>query len=244
MNALPQIELSLTPALYDFRTIKEHHVTVAVDVLRATTAICAAFQSGVHEIVPLDSLEALEPFRAQGYLRAAERDGYKIGDAECGNSPTEYLTMDLRGKRMAYSTTNGTVCILRGSDADETLPGCFANISALTQHLLSANKDVVILCSGWKNDFSIEDALFAGALSQRLLDSHRFATSNDAVLMAVNLWNLAKDNPYEYCKRNASHVHRLSGFGDGACRDIVFAFKPDTCPVVPHLANGRLTLAE
>lgn len=242
MNALPQIELSLTPALYDYRTIKEHHVTVAVDVLRATTAICAAFQAGVDEIVPLDSLEALQPFRSQGYLRAAERDGHKIGDADCGNSPTEYLTMDLRGKRIAYSTTNGTVCILRGSDADETMPGCFANISALTNRLMSINKDVVILCSGWKNDFSIEDALFAGALSQRLLDSGRFATSNDAVLMAVALWNQAKDNPYEYCQHNASHVHRLEAFGPGACRDIVFAFKQDTCPVVPRLSHGRLTL--
>ena len=81
--------------------IKSHHTTVAVDVLRATTAICAAFQSGVKEVVPLDSLEPLSEFHKNGYLRAAERGGRKIGEAECGNSPTEYLTMDLRGQRIA-----------------------------------------------------------------------------------------------------------------------------------------------
>ena len=130
-----QIELSLTPALYDWRTIKERHTTVAVDILRATTAICAAFFAGAKEIVPLDSLEPLEAYHAQGYLRAAERGGKKIGDAEYGNSPTEYLSSNLHGKRMAYSTTNGTVSILRGSDAERTLVGCFANINTLT-HLL------------------------------------------------------------------------------------------------------------
>ena len=97
-----QIELSLTPALYDWRTIKERHTTVAVDILRATTAICAAFFAGAKEIVPLDSLEPLEAYHAQGYLRAAERGGKKVDGAECGNSPTEYLTMDLHGHHPAH----------------------------------------------------------------------------------------------------------------------------------------------
>ena len=113
-----------------------------MDILRATTAICAAFQAGVDEIVPLDSLEGLDPYKALGYISAAERGGKKLKDAECGNSPTEYLTMDLRGKKMAYSTTNGTVCILRGSDAERTLVGAFANITALTRQLLDQPVDV------------------------------------------------------------------------------------------------------
>lgn len=234
-----KIELSLTPALYGYRTIRQRHTTVAVDILRATTAVCAAFQAGVEEIVPLDSLEPLESFRQRGYLRAAERGGRKIGDAECGNSPTEYLTMDLRGRKMAYSTTNGTVCILRGSDADKTLVGAFANISALCQQLLSQPQDLVILCSGWKNDFSIEDTLFAGCLCQRLIASGRYTSGHDPVLMAMDLWRICDGDPYSYCLKNASHVQRLIGFGAG--RDIEFAFRQDTCPLVPQLHDGVLT---
>ena len=227
------IELSLTPALYEWRTIKQHHITVAVDVLRATTAICAAFAAGVNEIVPLNTLEALEPYRAQGYLRAAERGGKKIGDAECGNSPTEYLAMDLRGRRLAYSTTNGTVTVLRARDAERTLVGSFANISVLAQHLIADPQNLVILCSGWKNDFSIEDTLFAGALCQRLVASGLYTTNHDPVMMAMDLWRLCDGDPYAYCVRQASHVQRLLGFGAEA--DIRFAFKPDKCPVVPQL---------
>ena len=241
MNA-SRIELSLTPALYDWRSIKQHHTVVAVDVLRATTAICAAFASGVEEIVPLDNLEALDHYRQQGYLRAAERGGKKVDGAECGNSPTEYLAMDLHGQRIAYSTTNGTVCILRGSDADRTLVGCFANISALTETLLQEPQDLVILCSGWKNDFSIEDTLFAGALCQRLIQSGQYTSSHDPVHMAIDLWNLCHNDPHAYCLQHASHVKRLQGFGESANRDIAFAFRQDTCPLVPYLHDGVLTV--
>lgn len=239
MNA-HRIELSLTPALYEYRGIREHHTTVAVDILRATTAVCAAFRAGVEEIVPLDSLDALGKYYKLGYLRAAERGGKKVDGAECGNSPTEYLTMNLQGRRMAYSTTNGTVCILRGSDADRTLVGAFSNITALTQRLLDDPQDLVILCSGWKNDFSIEDTLFAGALCQRLTDGGVYTTTHDAVQMAIDLWKMCEGDPYGYSLRHASHVRRLVGFG--AERDVEFAFRNDTCPVVPVLNEGRLTI--
>lgn len=237
MNA-SRIELSLTPALYDWRSIKKQHTTVAVDVLRATTAICAAFTAGAEEIVPLDTLEPLKSYHAQGYLQAAERGGLKVGDAEFGNSPTEYLRHNLHGKRLAYSTTNGTVAILRGSDAQRTLVGCFANIDALTRTLLNQPQDLVILCSGWKNDFSIEDTLFAGLLCHRLTTSGIYVSSQDAVAMALNLWDTCQGDPYHYCLLHASHVQRLIGFG--AEDDIRFAFRMNTCPVVPQLTNGIL----
>lgn len=231
-----RIEVSLTPALYPYRTIKAGHTTVAIDVLRATTAVCAAFQAGCEAVVPLDSLEPLPHYRELGYKIAAERGGVKVGDAEYGNSPTEYMRSDMHGVRLAYSTTNGTVSILRAADADLTLVGSFANISALAERLRSDNRDTVLLCSGWQNDFCIEDTLLAGALIERLTEA---TPHGDAAQMAFAMWQVAKENPYNYCSR-ASHVHRLEGFGAG--EDIVFAFRQDTCAVVPVLKGGLLTL--
>lgn len=233
-----KIEVSLSPALYPYRTLKEHHVTVAVDLLRATTAVCAAFQAGCDEVVPLDSLEALSSYREKGYKLAAERNGSKVGDAEFGNSPIEYLRHNLKGVRLAYSTTNGTVSILRSGDAELSLVGSFANLSALADRLCQEQKDVVVLCSGWKNDFCIEDTLVAGALIERLASSRLHATpEGDAAHMALALWQVAKDNPDAYCQR-CSHVHRL--YGLGAVDDAHFAFRQDTCPVVPVLKQGAL----
>ena len=267
-----KIEVSLTPALYPYRTIKENHVTVAIDVLRATSAVCAAFQAGCREVVPLDSLEALEPYRRQGYSIAAERGGKKLPGSDYGNSPTEYMSKDMNGLRLAYSTTNGTVSILRGADADLTLVGAFANLSALCERLLEEQRDTVLLCSGWQNDFCIEDTLVAGAIIEKLNEKDNAAPTpgpsqqggedgmvcgsrplsqrgvprsggvcihGDAAHMALDLWQLAKNDPYSFCQK-ASHVHRLQGFGAQA--DIEFAFKIDTCPVVPVLREGKLRI--
>lgn len=235
-----KLEVSLTPALYPFRTVTEHHVTVAIDLLRATTAVCAAFQAGCESVVPLDTLEGIERFRGQGYLIAAERGGKKVGNAEFGNSPTEYLRHDMHGIRLAYSTTNGTISILHGADADLTLVGAFANLTALCDCLKRENRDTVLLCSGWQNDFCLEDTLAAGAIIERLnAECSTFTIANDAAHMALALWQAAKENPYEYCQR-CSHVHRL--YGLGAAEDVRFAFQQDTCPVVPVLKDGLLTL--
>ena len=231
-----KIEVSLTPALYPYRTIKENHVTVAIDVLRATTAVCAAFQAGCREVVPLDTLEGMELYRAEGYGIAAERGGRKLPGSDYGNSPTEYMSKDMRGVRLAYSTTNGTVSILKGADAKLTLVGSFANMDALCGRLKKEGRDVVLLCSGWQNDFCLEDTLVAGAIIDRLGIPH-----GDAANMAQVLWKQAEDNPYSYC-RDASHVHRLHGFGVQAQADIEFAFKLNTCPVVPVLERGKLTI--
>ncbi|MBP5676900.1 MAG: 2-phosphosulfolactate phosphatase [Bacteroidales bacterium] len=235
-----RIEVSLSPALYPFRTITDNHVTVAIDVLRATTAVCAAMQAGCSEVVPLDSLDALDLYRGKGYKIAAERGGKKLPGSDYGNSPTEYLKHDLHGVRLAYSTTNGTVSILRAADADITLVGSFANISALVERLIKEQKDVVILCSGWRNDFCIEDTLVAGAIIEKLTTITTDMTiAGDAAQMALTLWQVAGNDPFGYCQR-ASHVHRLYSFG--AEEDVRFAFKQDTCPLVPMLKNGLLTL--
>ena len=231
-----KIEVSLTPALYSFRTVKEHHVTVAIDLLRATTAVCAAFQSGCREVVPLDSLEALEPYRIKGYAVAAERGGKKLPGSDYGNSPTEYMSKDMNGVRLAYSTTNGTVSILRGADADVTLVGAFANIDALCSRLKKEGKDIVLLCSGWQNDFCLEDTLVAGAIIDQLGNA-----CGDAAAMALAMWQQAKPALYAYCQ-NATHVHRLQAFGPQAQADIEFAFKMNICPVVPVLKKGILML--
>lgn len=238
MSDLPSfIEVSLSPTLYPFHTLTSAHNAVAVDILRATTAVCAAFCAGCESIVPLTTLEELQPYREQGYLLAAERGGKKLFNAECGNSPTEYLTMDLHGKRIAYSTTNGTRCMLTATDAIHTFVGAFSNISALSDKLTANPQDLVIICSGWENDFSIEDTLFAGALINRLLLSGKYKVHNDAATMALHYWNSLPCDCHSYCQR-ASHVQRLLRMGCDA--DIRFAFQMNTTDLVPELIDGVL----
>ncbi len=255
-----RIELILTPSLYERRLLQERHITVAVDVLRATTAICTAFQVGAAEVVPLDSMKPLPDFLRRGYQVACERNAKKMPGATLGNSPTEYMTKDLRGARIAFSTTNGTVSILAAKDSDTLLLGSFANITALAEKLAAAGKanyhaehgkawtsgntmpiDIVILCSGWKGDPCIEDTLFGGALIEKLLAVEKSLTLvNDSAMMAADLWLLAKGDLYHYVSK-ATHYHRLQRMNYG--NDIRFALQLDTCTAVPvfHKDTASLT---
>lgn len=225
-----QLELVLSPALYDYRVIRQGHLTVAVDVLRATTSICAAFQAGASEVVPLADLESLPSYFERGYTLAAERDGKKVGNTQCGNSPTEYLQMDLRGKRLAYSTTNGTVSILLAKDSQKLAVGSFSNLSALSEWIVRQQLPIVILCSGWKKSPCLEDTLFGGALVDKISKISEVQIVEDSARMALNMWREAQLDIEGYC-RSASHVARLHKLNYD--HDVSFAFRLDTCPVVP-----------
>ena len=146
--------------------------------------------------------------------------------------------MNLRGAKLAFSTTNGTVSILAAADAERTLVGCFSNLAALQRLLVSKPQDLVILCSGWQSNFCVEDTLFAGELCEQLIKSGCYKTDNDAAFMAMDLWHQGRRDPYRYCLERASHIQRLIGFG--ARRDIEYAFRHDTCPWVPTLKDGVL----
>lgn len=233
-----QIEVILSPSLYPLRQTRGSYAVVAVDVLRATSSLCAAFQAGAEEIVPLDSLDSLAEYYRQGYLIAAERGGEKVlvegVAASCGNSPTEYLRMDLRGQRLAYSTTNGTRAILLASrEAEQVYVGAFANLTALANRLLEDQVEhLVILCSGWEGDPCVEDTLLAGALSQKLSTLNaQLSTLNDAARYSKILYQLAAaQGLYRFCQ-NGTHIQRLQR--KGFDHDVRFCLEEDTCPVVP-----------
>jgi hypothetical protein len=102
--------------------------------------------------------------------------------------------MDLRGKTIVISTTNGTQAINTGRDARTLVIGSFLNLSALTEWLLKQNDNILLLCSGWKNKFSLEDSVFAGAVMDRLLASGKFGLEEDSSIASKYLFMAARDN--------------------------------------------------
>ena len=145
-----------------------------VDILRATTTICTAVGNGVEAIIPVASHEEARQLKAEGYLVASEKDGVQLDFADFGNSAFSFTRDAIGGKTLVYCTTNGTRTLEIAKGASNIVIGAFINISAVTEWLAGQQKDVVILCSGWKNKFCLEDTLFAGALTERLLDTGLF----------------------------------------------------------------------
>ena len=203
------IEVCFTPELIHLHEVKGKLVVV-VDIFRATSTMVAALAHGVTEILPFADLESCRAMQAQGYLIAGERDGLTAPGFELGNSPVAFLEGNYAGKKLAMTTTNGTLALDKSKGASEILIGAFPNLKATASYIQSRNLDVLIHCAGWKGRFNLEDSLYAGALVQALGESH--SNREDGALAMESLFSLEGGNLATYLSQ-ASHAKRLQNHG-------------------------------
>jgi len=231
-----QITVCFSPSQFSYYRYEGCNAVV-IDILRATTSICTAFMNGAKEIIPISTVDELKTYTGTKNLIAAERDGIQLDFADTGNSP-HYFTRELvEGKTIAYSTTNGTHTINLAAQCHSTAIGAFINISALCRWLEASNRDVFLLCAGWKGRFNLEDTVFAGAVAQKLIDTGKFTTICDSALAAMDLWSLAKPDLPGYIKK-AAHSERLRKIN--AADAIPYCLEIDRTNIVPIYQNGVL----
>jgi 2-phosphosulfolactate phosphatase len=234
---MKKIEICFTPALYNLYHNTEANVVV-IDIMRATTSICAAFAAGADKIIPVGTVEDAKKMKEAGYILAAERDGIVLDFADFGNSPNLFTPERVKGKTIAYSTTNGTQAINMAKDSKHVIIGAFINLSEVVEFLISDNSDVVIFCSGWKKKFNIEDTLCAGAIASKLIESGKFSTICDSTYASIDLWNIAKSDIMTYIEK-AAHRHRLRGIVSDKIVEYCHAI--DVVKVLPICKNEVIT---
>ena len=231
-----RLETCFSPALF-MQDENHESIVVVIDILRASSAICTAFANGAAEIIPVAEVSEAKEYKSKGYLVAAERDGYVLDFADFGNSPYNFSEEKVRGKSIAYSTTNGTRIINLASASYLTVIGSFLNSIALAEWLSKQDRDVLLFCAGWKNRFNIEDTICAGALAEKLMQSGNFSTSCDSTLAAMDLWSLAEKDPIGYIDK-AAQRSRLRDKGLDDC--IAFCLTTGFTEKIPVLKNGVL----
>ncbi len=234
-----KVEICFSPAIYpEFKN--DEAIVVIVDILRATSAIVTAFMNGVKSIIPVATLEEARDYKEKGYLVAAERDGIVRDFADFGNSPYNFKREIIQGKDIVYSTTNGTNCITIASHSYRVLIGAYLNLDALTAYVIRENRDLLILCAGWKNKFNLEDSLFAGALAEAVLRNNNYSTMCDSVHASIDLWNLARNNMMNYVEK-AAQRHRLK---KNKLDDVIeYCHTPNLTTLIPMLKDNYLVLA-
>jgi 2-phosphosulfolactate phosphatase len=233
---MKKIDVCLSPDLMHLYPVQDRTVVV-VDILRATSCMTTALAHGIESITPFAHLEDCLAMKEKDYFTAGERDGKKVDGFDLGNSPFEYMDEKLKGKKIAFTTTNGTQAIAKSAGADEILIGSFLNLTAVISHLLNCKNNVLLVCSGWKGKVNLEDTLFAGAVVDLLKDN--IEPDCDAPLAAQHLYSLAKQDMDGFLK-NSSHVKRLAKLN--IHKDIEFCLTPDQYNVVPVLRNGVIEI--
>ena len=241
------LDVVFTPAGLNLPEVQGRTVFV-IDILRATTAMCAALHHGAKAIIPVgateEALRLAQTIGSADVLLGGEKNCLRIPGFHLGNSPLEMTESTVRGKTLIVTTTNGTKALLACQGAAVVYPTCASNLSAAAdkaRESLEREGDLLVVCAGRGGAFSLDDAYCAGRLVAATLGGRRPRRGlNDAGIASLDLVRRYGDRwerPLSY-SRAGRELIRL-GFRD----DVLDAARLDAYPVLPHFHERRVTLA-
>ena len=168
----------------------ENSVCVVIDVIRATSTIATLFGSGVKSIIVAGTLDEAYSLKKAfpDRLLCGEKGGLKPDGFDHGNSPLEFSTMDLSGRKAILKTTNGTVAFLKAAEAPAVFSLAALNfrhtMNDILDHALKNKMDILFMCSGEMGRTAYDDAYIAGLAVKYLLSKpHDFIYSDSAKLV-------------------------------------------------------------
>src|SRR5688500_2533680 len=120
--------LALSPADVQGRTV------FVVDILRATSPMCAALPHGAKALIPVvateEALRLAQTIGSTDVLLAGEKNCGRIPVFALGNSPLEMTEGTVKGKTIVVNTTNGTKERHAAQGAHAIYPVGAANLTA------------------------------------------------------------------------------------------------------------------
>ncbi len=157
-------------------------IGIVIDVLRATSTICQALDSGYESVTCVGEIEDARALAGAGVKLAGERHNVLIEGFDFGNSPREVTEPPAEPTKLVLTTTNGTRALLVAAARCETvLIASLLNLAAVTR-VASGDDDVAIFCAGVEGAFAIDDAYVAGRIAAGL-----GGIPDDAALAAMKL---------------------------------------------------------
>lgn len=237
---MKQIEISYHPLFCDSLQF-EPDLVVVVDILRATSTIPVMLQSGAEKIYPVVDINLARKLKKKlsgPVLLCGERDGEKIEGFNRGNSPLEFLESDLQGYKLIMSSTNGTPAAVKaGLISNQVIFSSFSNLHATIQYISEIGfNNLLILNSGTKQTFSLEDSVFSGYFTDILLKHFKDIRLTDSCYGSMIQYNYFKGDIRGMLSitRNGKILKDIDHH-----RDLDFCARENTCSVVPCLKKEK-----
>ncbi len=164
-----RIDVAFTPA-----EAGPAHVAIVVDVMRATSTIAQALDSGYRRVLccgEIDDAKALGEKLGDDAVVGGEREAVQIAGFDLGASPRDYL--EPRAETAILTTTNGTrTTLAAAANAEHVLLGSLLNLDAVAAAAREPGEDITVVCAGYQGAFAVDDAYCAGRIVS-LLDGER-----------------------------------------------------------------------
>ncbi len=149
-------------------------LTVVIDVFRAFSVTCYAFDGGAANVYSVGNLELAYRLKKEHpeYLLAGEREEKLPPGFDIGNSPSHVLKSKIQGKTLIHTTSAGTQGLVNAVNADEVLTGSFVNAEAIVHYIREKNPShVALVCMGYGAKHPTEEDTFcAHYIRDRLKD--------------------------------------------------------------------------
>jgi len=147
-------------------------LTVIIDVFRAFSTACYAFDRGAKKIIPVGEIEVAYALKKENpeFILVGERLEKMPEGFDFGNSPSRLGVDELKGKTIVHTTSSGTQGIVNAKGADEIITGSFVNAGAIVNYIKSKNPETVsLVCMGYACEFPTdEDTLCAEYIKNEL----------------------------------------------------------------------------
>lgn len=237
------IDLLITPVATSELFFRDKNVVV-IDVLRASTSIVTALNNGAREVIPVESVENAVKVSGSLFgdvvLRCGERDGKIIPGFNLGNSPLEYSPGAVANKSLIFTSTNGSLAMVKAKFARQIVVAAFVNMTAVVDYLKKLNEDFVIVCSGGEHYFCIEDVVCGGMIIQMLEKKNVTMELTDAAFAAQILYK-SFNRSINKMLRNSEHGQYLISIGFET--DLKICAAIDSVPVLPVFDKGVIKLS-
>jgi 2-phosphosulfolactate phosphatase len=216
------LNVFFTPSAIVVDELHTHDVYIVIDVIRATTSMAVMFDQGAAKVLVASTIEEAREaaLKIPGRLLCGERNVQPVPGFDYGNSPVQFSQVDLTGRELVMTTTNGTRAFYACPEDSTCLAGSFYNAEAVALKALTLAKDqggkISLVCAGELDYFALDDAVCAGYLAielQRLQGQVFPLDLDESALAAIALYE-AFEPPkvIDYC--NSAQAVILGGLPD------------------------------
>ena len=193
--------------------VSARDVYIIIDAIRATTTMTILLDQGASRVLAANTVVQARDsmLKIPGRALCGEQKGQPIAGFDYGNSPAEFSEMDLTGREMVWTTSNGTRAFFACPDGSIRLAGCFYNAEAVTSLALRLAEEyasnINIVCAAEYGYFALEDATCGGYLAFELLRQNPRLKADDSVHAATTLYQIyAPPRLLEYSSAGAELI--------------------------------------
>jgi 2-phosphosulfolactate phosphatase len=165
---------------------KAEGLTVVIDVFRAYTTACYLINSGAEKIIIVETTQKaleLKKYNTE-YILCGERQGYKPEGFDFGNSPSEIVDVDLKGKTVVLTTSLGTLGLINAKNSSEKITASFVNLASVADYIKKRDiSKLSIICTSSFHKNSKDEDYVCAVLLSKLITGEKINFNNEIKML-------------------------------------------------------------